>query len=131
MRMSTSEITPQDQQLLELLNAEPTVEAIEWLERPRVSGEKRVIGAGGSMLEETAALALVRDLYRAGADEVCAVNTVQEAGADDHADGLLIVLPNGEEPRARLFELVYRQAQALGREPTRDDGQRYALMSWV
>src|SRR5690348_11995973 len=129
--MIEDEITPRDQQLVELLGERPTVEALEWLEGPRISGEKRVIGAVGRILDETAALALVRDLYRAGASEVHAVNTVQEAGADDHADGLLIVLPDLAEARARLFALVNRFRQELGIDPMTDDAQRYLLMAWA
>jgi hypothetical protein len=129
--MIESEITPRDQQLVELLGEKPTVEALTWLERARVSGEKRVIGAGGRMLDETAALGLVRDLYRAGASEVHAVNTLQEPGADDRADGLLIVLPDLAEVRSRLFQIFAARAREMGTKPARDEAQRYLLMMWI
>jgi len=129
--MTTDEITPRDQELVELFGDEPMVEALRWLERPRVSGEKRVIGAAGRLLDEAAALGLVRDLYRAGASEVHAVNTVQEPGADDHADGLLVVLPDLTEARERLFGLINRQEEQLKGEVRRDEGQRYLLTMWT
>jgi hypothetical protein len=130
--MITDEITPKDQQLVELLGERSTVEALAWLERPRVSGEKRLIGAGdGRALDEAAALSLVRDLYRAAATEVHAVNPVQEPGGEDHADGLLVVLPDLTEARARLFELINRQGEAIGRDAQRDQGQRYLLLTWT
>jgi hypothetical protein len=129
--MIDREITPDDQQLTELLGQRPTTEALAWLERPRVSGEKRIIGAPpGRMLDEMAALGFVRDLYRAGAEAVHAVNTVQEPGADDRADGLLIVLPDLAEARSRLFALANREEHDLGRDPTRDEAQRYLLVTW-
>lgn len=58
------------------------------------------------------------------------MNTIQEPGADDRADGFLIVLPDLTEARERLFALVNREEHDLGRDTTRDDGQRYLLITW-
>lgn len=64
--MIDREITPADEQLTELLGDRPTTEALAWLERPRVSGEKRIIGGPpGRMLDELAAVGFVRDLLPA------------------------------------------------------------------
>ena len=106
-------------------------EVLTWL-RGAAEGEHRTLGI---LADTSRSIALAEEIYRAGASEVWAVDirsSVREyidcAERHQNTGKLVLKLPDDPELRRRVFEWERRQANALGLEGRKDEGQQYLFV---
>jgi hypothetical protein len=108
-----------------LLTSGVAAEAFAWLSTK--DGIRRTLG---ELATAEASLALVAQLYAAGAKEVTAVQirrSVRETLAEDdvheNTGHLVVELPEQSAERKAVFRLRRREARRQGYDPTTDAGQ--------
>ena len=108
---------------LRLINRGHTGEARKWLTE-RKNGEVRTLGELESADES---LALVEELYAAGAQKVMAVE-IDITNAGQNTGKLVIELHPEAKWRKRCFEIQGTIARKQGYDPTPDVGQKYLFI---
>lgn len=104
-------------------------EALTWLQQ---DGENwRSVGDSGDCLTPEASLALVRELYAAGAAKVWASGRYLD-DAEEGGDYFEVVLPEDAEARKRLFEIQKRVMRETGSpfDPAEEAGQKSFTIGW-
>ena len=106
-------------------------EALAWLQQDRDVVDNLSVGDSSENLTPEDSLALVRELYAAGAVQVRVEGKyLDEMG--EGADSLEIILPQDAEARKRLFEIqsrVMRETESPY-DPAEDEGQGSFTIGW-
>lgn len=113
------------------LDAKDTVPALAWLRANRNPSALATNRFGPT----SAAIAFVEQLHEAGAVQVYVAEPLDEPEriADEggpYADTLVVELPRDPAQRARLFEVIAREAVSEGFDPPRDRGQSTEMLWW-
>ena len=108
-------------------------EALAWLQQSDGEGDDgwRSVGDSSERLTPEASLALVRELYTAGAMTVRVQGKYLDEDGES-ADYLEIVLPQDAEARKLLFEIQKRVMQETGScfDPAEEEGQKSFTIGW-
>jgi hypothetical protein len=107
-----------------LLRSANKKEALVWVTEAQGIAD-RTLGE----MDVPASLAVIRELYGMGADEVTAVE-IQAAGCGETSDILIVTLPAEKQKREALFAWEEEHAESNGFDPVKDEGQRYLFLLW-
>ncbi len=106
-------------------------EALTWLQQDSDAVENLSVGDSSECLTPEDSLALVRELYAAGAVQVRVEGKyLDEIG--EGADALEIILPQDAEARKRLFEIQKRVMRETGSpfDPAEEEKQTSFTIGW-
>ena len=96
-------------------------EALAWLE---ASGAKNTLG---ELPTTKASIALVKEAYKAGAEEVLAVE-IDEFEGVGNTGKLIVRLPSDPEERKRAFKWCGKLAEKSGFDAEQDTGQTHLFI---
>lgn len=113
----------QDPFCANLLQTKDHVEALDWLQQSK-AGDIRTLGEQ----DPDASLAIVKQLYYAGATRVHAVEIERAPGVGQTSNTLIVELPPDPLKRSDLFAFEARLARGQGFDPVPDEGQRYMFL---
>ncbi|GAC1464382.1 MAG: hypothetical protein NVSMB9_02990 [Isosphaeraceae bacterium] len=107
------------------LNDPESIDAIDWLKTP----SRHLKQVAGTSTSES--LAFAETLAARGARRIVAVRVrvVSESPPLQHAEGLIIELPDEPGLRLALFRLYAQQTRAAGFSPRADTGQKYLFIA--
>jgi hypothetical protein len=112
-----------DDYIKTFLRASNTKEAIAWLQAGSES-DFRSVGECESTQES---LALIQQIYDAGAKEVLAVQ-IDEYPEGQNTGKLVVILPDPTEARERVFDWAGEIAQSQGFDAEQDSGQSFLFV---
>lgn len=101
-------------------------EALTWLEE---SGGRNTLGEL-STTEES--VALIREAYNAGAEEILAIEIDEydeDDGLHENTGKLIVRVPQDPATRKRVFQWCTRRAEEQGYEGEKDEGQAHIFVS--
>lgn len=113
----------EDEFVSRFLGAPDTQEAQAWLQAASAD-DFRSLGEDESTEES---LALVRELYAAGAEEVLAVE-IEEYDEGQNTGKIVIKLPRDADSRAAVLVIANDLIQSQGFDPEVDTGQSYVFV---
>lgn len=113
----------QDPFCANLLQTKNHLEALDWLQQSK-EGDIRTLGEQ----DPDASLAIVKQLYAAGATRVNAVGIERVPAAGQTSNTLIVEVPSQPQKRTELFAIEGRMARGQGFDPVPDEGQRYMFL---
>jgi hypothetical protein len=100
-------------------------EALNWLEGSSAKDE-RIIGACKTNPDS---IRLVKEIYRAGALKIIAVQIRKKRGSGTYYTGKLVAeLPQGAKLRKAIFAWCKKQGDSLGFSPDPDHGESHLFL---
>jgi hypothetical protein len=109
-------------------SAPDSTEAMTWLKLGN-EANRRLAGGNGQGPTYEQSVALVKQLYDAGAAKVFAV-AIKKLGVIEESDSLVVLLPYDPNKRKQLFSLESTFAKQRGWDAEPDVGQTYLLFWW-
>ena len=100
-----------------------TAEALVWLEG---SGGQNTLG---ELFTTEESIALVKDAYAAGAEEVLAIEIDEYDGSYENTGKLIVRVPREPAARGRVFQWCAQQAAARGFDGEIDEGQTHIFVA--
>jgi hypothetical protein len=103
----------------EIMSSTAKAEARQWMTDPKhvlFKADPKEVGQ------------FVEDFYKAGAVQVL-IGDIEEHDGTLYGESLLVVLPQGKDLRAKIFEVVGRADMAFENDPVSDKGQKYLYWS--
>ncbi len=113
-----------DEFVQRFLNAPNTQEAKSWL----CGGSESDFRSVGELETNRESIALVQQIYDAGATEVLAVEIDDYPGEGQNTGKLVIKLPDSAEARQRVFAWAGDIAESQGFDAEPDSGQSYVFV---
>lgn len=103
--------------------ASKKAEALKWLEK---SNGRNTLG---ELLSTEDSIALVKEAYVAGAEEVLAIEIDEYGEGHENTGKLIVKVPLEAPARERVFRWCAKQAEAQGYEGEVDQGQSHIFVS--